>query len=138
MELHSIEALCDASQGTSIPEAEARRIFQQMVVAISYCHRLGIANRDIKVTTHLQSLHRPLECMPSAYRRQQPDVTALALAVFGVAEWVEEMRGFNHVGRAVDLDLILIGDSMRCSRPHHVIRTLIAIPMQSGRQSCAL
>jgi len=36
-------------KGTSIPEAEARRIFQQMVVAISYCHRLGIANRDIKL-----------------------------------------------------------------------------------------
>mmetsp|Transcript_1527 Transcript_1527/g.4535 ORF Transcript_1527/g.4535 Transcript_1527/m.4535 type:complete len:550 (-) Transcript_1527:1045-2694(-) len=40
-------------KGTSIPEAEARRIFQQMVVAISYCHRLGIANRDIKLENAL-------------------------------------------------------------------------------------
>ena len=36
-------------QGTSVPEKEARRIFQQMIVAIHYCHRLGIANRDVKV-----------------------------------------------------------------------------------------
>ena len=32
-----------------LPEAVVRRLFQQLVVAIDYCHRLGIANRDIKV-----------------------------------------------------------------------------------------
>jgi serine/threonine protein kinase len=37
-----------------VPEKEARRIFQQMIVAIHYCHRLGIANRDVKV--HIQIL----------------------------------------------------------------------------------
>ena len=30
-------------------EEEARYIFQHLLVAIDYCHRLGIANRDIKV-----------------------------------------------------------------------------------------
>ena len=43
--------LC-ALQGTSVPEKEARRIFQQMVIAVHYCHRLGIANRDIKVRSY--------------------------------------------------------------------------------------
>ena len=32
-----------------LPEDVVRRLFQQLVVAIDYCHRLGIANRDIKV-----------------------------------------------------------------------------------------
>jgi len=30
-------------------EAVCRRLFQQLMVAVDYCHRLGIANRDIKV-----------------------------------------------------------------------------------------
>ena len=30
-------------------EDEARWIFQQLIIAVDYCHRLGIANRDIKV-----------------------------------------------------------------------------------------
>jgi serine/threonine protein kinase len=30
-------------------EALVRRLFQQLIMAVDYCHRLGIANRDIKV-----------------------------------------------------------------------------------------
>ena len=37
-----------AAQVTGRPEDEAHYIFQQLLVAIDYCHRLGIANRDIK------------------------------------------------------------------------------------------
>ena len=32
-----------------IAEADARWLFQQLIIAVDYCHRLGIANRDIKV-----------------------------------------------------------------------------------------
>ena len=32
-----------------MPEEEARWIFQQLLVAVDYCQRLGVANRDIKV-----------------------------------------------------------------------------------------
>ncbi len=32
-----------------MPESECRRLFQQLTVAVDYCHRLGIANRDIKL-----------------------------------------------------------------------------------------
>ncbi len=36
-------------QGMAVPEADARLLFQQLMVAVDYIHRLGIANRDIKV-----------------------------------------------------------------------------------------
>jgi len=32
-----------------VPETDARWFFQQFIIAVDYCHRLGIANRDIKV-----------------------------------------------------------------------------------------
>ncbi len=38
-----------SSQGRPVPESECRRLFQQLTVAVDYCHRLGIANRDIKL-----------------------------------------------------------------------------------------
>jgi serine/threonine-protein kinase SRK2 len=38
-------------------EDDARWIFQQLIVAVDYCHRLGIANRDIKLDNML--LHGP-------------------------------------------------------------------------------
>ena len=38
-------------QGRGIPEAQARVLFQQLMVAVDYCHSLGIANRDIKVSS---------------------------------------------------------------------------------------
>ena len=40
---------CSAVQIPGLAEEEARYIFQQVLVAMDYCHRLGIANRDIKV-----------------------------------------------------------------------------------------
>ena len=32
-----------------LQEAEARGIFQQLILAVDYCHRMGVANRDIKL-----------------------------------------------------------------------------------------
>ena len=32
-------------------EEVARPLFQQLMTAVEYCHSLGIANRDVKVTT---------------------------------------------------------------------------------------
>ncbi len=37
-----------------MPEAQCRRLFQQLAVAVDYCHRLGIANRDIKVPRSIE------------------------------------------------------------------------------------
>ena len=49
---------------TSVPEDDARRVFQQMMVAVDYCHRLGVANRDIKVRTSMQRVQATPEFMP--------------------------------------------------------------------------
>lgn len=32
-----------------LPEEGARHLFQELLVAVDYCHRLGIVNRDIKL-----------------------------------------------------------------------------------------
>jgi serine/threonine protein kinase len=42
-------ALAAAVQVAGIDEGHARRLFQEMVTAVDYCHRLGIVNRDIKL-----------------------------------------------------------------------------------------
>ena len=39
-----------------MPEEEARWIFQQLLVAVDYCQRLGVANRDIKVRVPFEKL----------------------------------------------------------------------------------
>lgn len=41
-------------------EDDARWIFQQLIVAVDYCHRLGIANRDIKVRYHHTATRRTM------------------------------------------------------------------------------
>lgn len=38
-----------------LPEAQARLLFQQLVIATDFCHRLGIVNRDIKLENVLIS-----------------------------------------------------------------------------------
>ena len=32
-----------------LPEAHARQLFQQLMLAVDFCHRMGVANRDIKL-----------------------------------------------------------------------------------------
>jgi serine/threonine protein kinase len=43
-------------------EHDARWIFQQLIIAVDYCHRLGIANRDIKVRACACSITRIRAC----------------------------------------------------------------------------
>ena len=44
-------------------EALCRRLFQQLMVAVDYCHRLGIANRDVKVCNRPRHCTTCKECM---------------------------------------------------------------------------
>jgi serine/threonine-protein kinase SRK2 len=36
-----------------LPETEARWFFQQLVLGMDYCHKVGVANRDIKLENTL-------------------------------------------------------------------------------------
>lgn len=37
-------------QGGGMSEEVARPLFQQLMTALEYCHSIGIANRDVKVS----------------------------------------------------------------------------------------
>ena len=43
-------------QGRGLSEAEARRLLQQLLVALQHVHDKGIANRDIKVRVGFDAL----------------------------------------------------------------------------------
>lgn len=42
-----------AASNKGLPEADARWYFQQIVCALDYCHRAGVANRDVKLENAL-------------------------------------------------------------------------------------
>jgi serine/threonine protein kinase len=43
-----------------VPLPHARRwFFQQLILAVDYCHRKGVANRDIKLENTLLQVTRP-------------------------------------------------------------------------------
>lgn len=44
-------------QKQGLREETARHYFQQLVVALDYCHSLGIAMRDVKVPISLGASH---------------------------------------------------------------------------------
>ncbi len=51
-----------------LSEDEARWFFQQLVLGLDYCHKMGIVNRDIKLEvahhcTALSALHPPHRCI---------------------------------------------------------------------------
>eukprot|EP00891_Asterochloris_glomerata_P000851 jgi/Astpho2/851/Aster-00699 len=48
-----------AEPGQGLSEKTARWFFQQLVVALEFCHELGIANRDIKLENTLMDGARP-------------------------------------------------------------------------------
>ncbi|KAL2549163.1 Phosphoenolpyruvate carboxylase kinase 1 [Forsythia ovata] len=75
--LHMVTDLCDGgdlydrvSLGTTFTEPEAAAVLKQLMIAISCCHRLGIAHRDIKPDNILFDTQGRLK-----------------LADFGSAEW---------------------------------------------------
>ncbi len=60
----------DLHAQAGVPEAGARWLFQQILVAVDFCHRLGIALRDIKV----RAAAAALLCMPALAHPSSCDV----------------------------------------------------------------
>lgn len=79
-------------QHMGCPEDEARWFFQQFIIGLDYCHRMGIANRDIKVRlpvtlvlTHLCALPYPdllrdiaclVDCIANPFLRSSAHILA--------------------------------------------------------------
>ncbi len=45
--------------GGRLKEAAARWFFQQLILGIDYCHRMGVVNRDIKLENTLLQVDGP-------------------------------------------------------------------------------
>ncbi len=73
------------AQQRGMPEADARWLFQQLLVAVEYCHLLGIANRDVKVRLRCLPccFFRPLTCC-ALWLFRHPCVLPVALAPYAV------------------------------------------------------
>ena len=76
-------------QGMMVPEADARLLFQQLIVAMDYCHRLGIVNRDVKVPRGFAAyllvlLHLPAACC-TAVKGRGLQVSSVAMNAAPIA-----------------------------------------------------
>lgn len=61
---YSAAYLLQASKG-KLPEAEGRKMFQQLIDGVSYCHNKGVFHRDLKVSKHI-SYHNICLCYLNA------------------------------------------------------------------------
>ncbi len=57
------------------PEDEARWFFQQFLIGLDYCHRMGIANRDIKVCRRDSFLRRGLSACKCMHKHTRIPLT---------------------------------------------------------------
>jgi serine/threonine protein kinase len=78
-----------------LAEDLARWFFQQLIVALDFCHKKGIANRDIKLEvkhcagslakhTRCCQVQRPKERPPACCRQRHPIKTLAAEMVSGM------------------------------------------------------
>jgi serine/threonine protein kinase len=66
-----------------VPEADAAWFIQQLVCAVEFCHRLGVANRDIKVPPTAAGSWRHAPHVAAAIVVKQHLVGRLAPRSFG-------------------------------------------------------
>ena len=52
-----------------LKEAVARWFFQQLIIGVDYCHKRGVANRDIKLENTLLQVGTLPACFMSCYVR---------------------------------------------------------------------
>ncbi|KAK9789929.1 hypothetical protein WJX73_007909 [Symbiochloris irregularis] len=63
-----------------LPEDEARRFFQQLVIGIDYCHKMGVVNRDVKLENALlDASHTLLKITDFGYAKTSNDSNCMSL-----------------------------------------------------------
>jgi serine/threonine-protein kinase SRK2 len=92
-----------------LPEPDARWYFQQLTLALDYCHAKGVANRDVKLeNTLLADVHRPLVKLADfgyskhAHQQSAPG-TRVGTPAYLAPEVVLAADGATYDGRAADV-----------------------------------
>lgn len=92
--------------GMQVSEDNARLLFQQLIVAVDFCHRLGIANRDIKLDNILLQGDAPavLKLCDFGYSKDAV-IDSECKTACGTPEYMapEVLRGGAYDGKATDV-----------------------------------
>lgn len=95
--------------GGKVPEDIARFIFQQLMIAVDFCHRLGKVNRDIKLANILiQSGQLPLVKLcdfgfsKDKFDDSEPQ-TQIGTALFTAPEIFTNINGQTYDAESADL-----------------------------------
>ncbi|KAK9915945.1 hypothetical protein WJX75_006306 [Coccomyxa subellipsoidea] len=92
-----------------LPEPDARWYFQQLIFAIDYCHKMGVANRDVKLeNTLLVSSARPLiKLCDFGYSKDEKFQSApgskVGTPAYLAPEVISTTRGRTYDGKAADV-----------------------------------
>ena len=103
------EAKAEEPSKGRLSEEEARRIFQQLMLGVDYCHRMGVSNRDIKPDNILLDEHDNVKLADFGYSKDQ-DVQSLAKTRLGTAAYtapeiftLPQAQGRNYDAKAADV-----------------------------------
>eukprot|EP00197_Chlamydomonas_leiostraca_P011601 CAMPEP_0202876372 /NCGR_PEP_ID=MMETSP1391-20130828/28870_1 /ASSEMBLY_ACC=CAM_ASM_000867 /TAXON_ID=1034604 /ORGANISM="Chlamydomonas leiostraca, Strain SAG 11-49" /LENGTH=885 /DNA_ID=CAMNT_0049558197 /DNA_START=87 /DNA_END=2741 /DNA_ORIENTATION=+ len=97
--------------GGKVIEGLARFIFQQLIIALDFCHRKGKVNRDIKLSNVLLSIAEgqlPLVKLADfgfskdTYRHSEPH-SQVGTALFVAPEVMQNFSGVRYDGQAADV-----------------------------------
>ncbi|KAL6778756.1 hypothetical protein ACKKBG_A04765 [Auxenochlorella protothecoides x Auxenochlorella symbiontica] len=96
------------SSRKSLGEPEARWFFQQLIVGIDYCHRMGVASRDIKLeNTLLDGSPRPLIKLAdfgfSKDDQQSAPTSRVGTPAYLAPEVIVSKPGTHYDGKKADL-----------------------------------
>ena len=93
----SLRNLISSSADHRLPEAEARRIFQELILAVDYCHRMGISSRDIKPDNILLNAEKKVLLADFGYSKEE-DAESLAQTRLGTPAYAAPEIFKSHDG----------------------------------------
>ena len=77
-----------------LQEAEARGIFQQLILAVDYCHRMGVANRDIKLENVLLGGDKKTPVIKlTDFGFSKSDLDSIPTTICGTLGYMGELQG---------------------------------------------